>query len=44
MALIAAQVIQKFELSLEDGTALPEPVVDLALKPKTKLRVRFMRR
>jgi cytochrome P450 len=44
MAFIAAQLIQKFELSLEEGAVLPEPVVDLALKPQTKLRVRFKRR
>ena len=44
MALIAAHIVQTFDLSLEAGTALPEPVVDVALKPKTALRVRFTRR
>jgi cytochrome P450 len=44
MALVAAQLMRQFELSLEEGTALPEPFIDLALKPKTPLRVRFTRR
>jgi cytochrome P450 len=44
MALIAAQLIQKFELSLEEGATLPDPAVDLALKPKTNMYVRFTRR
>jgi cytochrome P450 len=44
MALIAAHLIQNFDLSIEAGAGLPEPVVDIALKPKTGLRVHFMRR
>jgi len=44
MALIAAHLVENFDLSLEEGAALPEPVVDIALKPKTTLRVRFARR
>jgi cytochrome P450 len=44
MALTAARLIQQFDFSLEDNTTLPEPIVDLALKPKTRLRVPFTRR
>lgn len=44
MALVAAHVIERFELALADGDALPEPVVDLALKPKQPLRLRFTKR
>jgi cytochrome P450 len=44
LALIAAEIIQHYNLSLEDGLVLPEPVVDLALKPRTPLRVLFTRR
>jgi cytochrome P450 len=44
MALVAAHLIERFDLALADGDALPEPVVDLALKPKQPLRLRFTRR
>lgn len=44
MALVAAHVIERFDVTLADGDALPEPVVDLALKPKQPLRLRFTRR
>lgn len=44
MALIAAHLVQSFDLALEPGAMLPEPFVDVALKPKTTLRVRFTRR
>lgn len=44
MALIAAHLVQNFDLALEDGMGLPEPFVDVALKPKTPLRVWFTRR
>ncbi|WP_397572916.1 cytochrome P450 [Silanimonas sp.] len=44
MALVAAHVIERFDLTLAEGDALPEPVVDLALKPKQPLRLRFTRR
>lgn len=44
MALIAAHLVENFDLCLEEGAALPEPVVDIALKPRTPLRVRFARR
>lgn len=43
MALVAAELIRHYDLSLDDGMQLPEPVVDLALKPKTPMRVRFTR-
>ena len=44
MALIAAHLVQNFDLALEPGAVLPEPFVDVALKPRTTLRVRFTRR
>lgn len=44
MALIAAHLIQHFDFALAEGEALPEPVVDLVLKPKSGLRVRVTRR
>lgn len=44
MALIAAHIVQNFDLCLEAGAVLPEATVDIALKPKTALRVRFTRR
>ncbi|MBK8068621.1 MAG: cytochrome P450 [Rhodanobacteraceae bacterium] len=44
MALIAGHLVRHFELALESGDQLPEPFVDLALKPKTPLKVRFLRR
>ena len=44
MALIAAHIIENFDLALEKGAALPKPIVDVALKPATPLRVRFARR
>ena len=44
LALIAAEIIQQYDLLLEEGFILPEPVVDLALKPSTPLRVHFTRR
>ena len=44
MALIAAHIVENFDLSLETGAVLPEPAVDIALKPKTPMRVRFTRR
>jgi cytochrome P450 len=44
MALVAAQLMQQFELSLQEGAVLPEPFLDLTLKPRTSLRVRFTRR
>ena len=44
MALIAAHIIENFDLSLEEGAALPKPIVDVALKPAKPLRVRFTRR
>ncbi|MEO7064306.1 MAG: cytochrome P450 [Dokdonella sp.] len=44
MALIAAHIVQHFDLALEAGAVLPEPVVDVALKPKTTMLVRFTRR
>ncbi len=44
MALIAAHLVQNFDFALEPGAVLPEPFVDVALKPRTTLRVRFTRR
>ncbi len=44
MGLIAAHIVQHFDLALEAGAVLPEPVVDVALKPKTTMLVRFTRR
>ncbi len=44
MALVAAHIVRHFELDLESGDELPEPFVDLALKPKTPMKVRFLRR
>jgi cytochrome P450 len=44
MALIAAHLVHNFDFALEPGAVLPEPFVDVALKPKTTLRVRFTRR
>ncbi len=44
MALVAAHLIEGFDLALAEADALPEPVVDLALKPKQPLRLRFTRR
>lgn len=44
LALIAAEIIQQYDLLLEEGFILPEPVVDLALNPSTPLRVHFTRR
>jgi cytochrome P450 len=44
MALVAAHIARNFDLRLEPGAVLPEPAVDVALKPKTTLRVRFTRR
>lgn len=44
MALIAAHLVHNYDLALEPGAVLPEPFVDVALKPGTPLRVRFTRR
>jgi cytochrome P450 len=44
IALVAAHLVRHFELDLEAGNQLPQPFVDLALKPKTPLKVRFVRR
>ena len=44
MALVAAHLIEGFEVALAEGDALPEPMVDLALKPKQTLRLRLTRR
>ncbi|MEO7935422.1 MAG: cytochrome P450 [Dokdonella sp.] len=44
MALIAAYIVQHFDLALEEGAVLPEPIVDVALKPKTAMLARFTRR
>lgn len=44
IALIAAHLVRHFEFGLESGEELPQPFVDLALKPKSPLKVRFLRR
>lgn len=44
IALIAAHLVRHFDFALDGADRLPEPFVDLALKPKTPLRVRFQRR
>ncbi|HET6631289.1 MAG TPA: cytochrome P450 [Rhodanobacteraceae bacterium] len=43
MAVIAARLLRHYDFALEPGAALPEPVVDLVLKPSQRLRVRFTR-
>lgn len=44
MALVAAHIVQNFDWGLEPGAVLPAPIVDVALKPATTLRVNFTRR
>lgn len=44
MALVAAHLIEAFDVALDGSGGLPEPVVDIALKPKEALRVRFTKR
>lgn len=44
LALVAAEIIEHFDLALDPGTALPAVTVDLALKPATPMKVRFTRR
>ncbi|WP_298856302.1 hypothetical protein [uncultured Aquimonas sp.] len=44
MALVAAHLIERFDLASTDRGALPEPLIDLALKPKQALRLRFTKR
>jgi cytochrome P450 len=44
MALIAAEIIEHFDVVFEPGAGMPEVTVDLALKPKTAMWVRFVRR
>ncbi len=44
MAVIAAKLIRHYDFSLDLGTSLPTPMVDLVLKPAMPLRVRFVRR
>lgn len=44
MALVAAYLIKHFDLALPLGTKLPDPTVDVALKPKTPLLVQVTRR
>lgn len=43
MALIAARLIRHYEFSLDRSTSLPIPEVNLVLKPRERLRVRFTR-
>ena len=44
MAVIAAQLINRYDVAFETGTTLPCPEVDLVLKPKERLRLRFTAR
>lgn len=43
MALVAARLIRRHGFSLARGNTLPAPVVDLVLKPRERLQVRFTR-
>lgn len=43
MALVAARLIRRHHFSLDHGAALPAPMVDLVLKPRERLQVRFTR-
>lgn len=43
MALIAARLLRHHNLSLDAGDGLPAPEVNLVLKPRERLRVRFTR-
>lgn len=44
MALIAARLLSEFDVAFAEGNGLPEPKVDVVLKPKTTMRVLFKRR
>lgn len=44
MALIASYLIREFDVAFEEGGQMPEPCVDLVLKPKTKMKVVFTKR
>jgi cytochrome P450 len=44
MALIAARLVTEFNFAFATDNSLPEPIVDLVLKPKTRMRVQFTRR
>lgn len=44
MTVIAAQLLQRFELSVPPGTNAPEPVLAVSLRPKEPLRLRVTRR
>jgi len=44
MAIIAAMLIRNYDFSLDPGQSLPEPEVDVVLKPRERLLVRFTRR
>ena len=43
MALIAARLIRQHDISFEQGASLPVAEVDLVLKPKQPMRLRFTR-
>jgi len=43
MALVAARLLRRHDFSFDRGNALPAPVVDLVLKPRERLQVRFTR-
>jgi len=44
MAIIAAALIRDHDLALQPDSSLPEPEVDVVLKPRERLLVRFTRR
>ncbi|GLQ87274.1 cytochrome P450 [Dyella flagellata] len=43
MALIAARLVRNHDFALDQATALPAPEVNLVLKPRERLKVRFTR-
>lgn len=43
MGLIAARLIRLYDVSFEQGASLPLPQVDLVLKPRQPMRLRFTR-
>jgi cytochrome P450 len=44
MAVVAARLIRQFDVCSTQGASLPEAHIDLVLKPKTPLQVRFTAR
>ena len=44
MALVAGALLRDYDLAPDAGAPLPEPRVDLVLKPEQPIAVRFTRR